>query len=826
MKKLILALFCLFSIAAYTQTTGILDSSRVIDWTGAGAGSIPTRTVICSTLNPGATAASINAAIAACPANEVVFLNAGTYSITAGLLIETSNITVRGAGADKTFLKPSNGQNCNGVAGSMICVWNGDGMYAGGVDNTANWTAGYSKGTNVITLSSHTNLNVGQQLYLDQYNDTYQIASATCSGSPGTVVATIGTHTFSTSNGHPIATIQGSSVSGYNTPTTGGGAAYTVTAVTGTTVSYALTGSCPASFTGTATMTLSDGALTISNDGTFSSYHPQGNNTGRPGNSCGPGGYQCRSSVQIVTVTACGLSTFGSPCSSNSITISPGVYDPHIRADRSPGAWWGNTMPVTGVGIENLSVDGQAVSNNVIAFLNATNSWGKGLRTLSAGSSHVLVIQSNHITYRDSYMYGNQCHGGTCDQSYGSDTYTAATDNLFENNIYQHLAIALQNEGGMGNVYGYNFDIDDDNHVEPDFPLGSLYSHAPGVMYLLSEGNVGQKFFMEDFHGNGAFPTTYRSYWRGWEPGRTTQTTPVTIQTGYTNANVVGNVLGQSGYATHYTWAFLTDSDTDGANCSISIIATGFNGLCNDRGATSNCAINNGDGNTCEYSDLRINLPTASHPGTTMYWGNYDTVNAANRFNGSEVPSTLPIYANPVPSSNTLSTSFYGANYTAFSQTPWGTPVDPPIGPDVTGGNISGVGGHANMIPAQLAFLNNPIDSNYSTTSTVTNATCSGSVATLTIGSNAANIDPGSLIIVSGINPSGYNVAQTTGTQVSATTGTTVSYAVASCPGSFVSGGSAISPAVLLFNAANSYANGGGGGSAPNPPTGVIVIVK
>src|SRR5713101_3865762 len=68
--------------------SGILDPSRAIDWTTTHAGvtgGIPARTTICSTLNPGVTAAQINSAIASCPANQVVFLNAGTYNLSAGI---------------------------------------------------------------------------------------------------------------------------------------------------------------------------------------------------------------------------------------------------------------------------------------------------------------------------------------------------------------------------------------------------------------------------------------------------------------------------------------------------------------------------------------------------------------------------------------------------------------------------------------------------------------------------------------------------------------------------------------------------------------------
>src|ERR1700675_1094425 len=63
---------------------GIIEPSRAVDWSSAGT-SIPTRTTICATLNPGASSSQINAAIASCPANQVVSLNAGTYNLSGGI---------------------------------------------------------------------------------------------------------------------------------------------------------------------------------------------------------------------------------------------------------------------------------------------------------------------------------------------------------------------------------------------------------------------------------------------------------------------------------------------------------------------------------------------------------------------------------------------------------------------------------------------------------------------------------------------------------------------------------------------------------------------
>ena len=150
----------------------VIDPSRRIDWSQAGIpGGIPNRQTICATLSPGATASQINSAIAACPANQVVFLNAGTYNLSSGLNIQNkSNITLRGAGPDRTLLVFSGSVNCSGMNGN-ICIRNNEVNYTGNPTHLANWTGGYAKGSTQITLSSTTGLAVGSNIILDQLND-------------------------------------------------------------------------------------------------------------------------------------------------------------------------------------------------------------------------------------------------------------------------------------------------------------------------------------------------------------------------------------------------------------------------------------------------------------------------------------------------------------------------------------------------------------------------------------------------------------------------------------------------------------------------------
>jgi hypothetical protein len=168
-----LMLTCFPGYAAAQLWAGVLDPGRAVDWSNVGMpGGIPNRTTKCATLNPGATAAQINSAIASCPSGQVVFLNAGNYNLSAGIdFANHSNVTLRGAGADQTFVAFTGGTGCEGQW-SDVCFENGETNWPGGPVHSANWTAGYAKGTTVITLGSSSGLAVGNILVLDQLNDS------------------------------------------------------------------------------------------------------------------------------------------------------------------------------------------------------------------------------------------------------------------------------------------------------------------------------------------------------------------------------------------------------------------------------------------------------------------------------------------------------------------------------------------------------------------------------------------------------------------------------------------------------------------------------
>ena len=81
------------------------------NWTAGVEGGITNRQTIYTNLTSTASAAQINTAILACPTNQVVFLNAGTYTLSDTLTL-TSYMTLRGAtnstGVPTTILNFSN----------------------------------------------------------------------------------------------------------------------------------------------------------------------------------------------------------------------------------------------------------------------------------------------------------------------------------------------------------------------------------------------------------------------------------------------------------------------------------------------------------------------------------------------------------------------------------------------------------------------------------------------------------------------------------------------------------------------------------------------
>ena len=143
-------------IHAQQLWSSVLQSPRAVNWTSVGSPAVAASaswTQCGSTVPAGSSAATINAAIAACSANHYVQLAAGTYTLTAPLTFgQNSNVKLVGMGANQTLLVFTGATGC--WFGAEICMDSADLNYIVEPSNLANWTAGYSQGTTSITLSA------------------------------------------------------------------------------------------------------------------------------------------------------------------------------------------------------------------------------------------------------------------------------------------------------------------------------------------------------------------------------------------------------------------------------------------------------------------------------------------------------------------------------------------------------------------------------------------------------------------------------------------------------------------------------------------------
>lgn len=445
----------------------------------------------------------------------------------------------------------------------------------------------------------------------------------------------------------------------------------------------------------------------------------------------GPSGVERPNRVlgQVVTVTN---------IAGNVVTFTPALEGYGWAAARSPEAFW-TSLPIFNNGLENLSIDftGLGTGSGVMVH-GCNNCWVKGIRSIyrtRTGSerNQVMLLISNKVTISDSYFYGSS---SLHSEGYGVE-FAGTSDCLVENNILQQMpSVLMQNSYASGCVVAYNFSINDAN--DASFLFNAFTHHGPADNMLL-EGNIGNGYRADIFHGSHTMNTTFRNYWNGWE---STSSVSGGEQPYFNDGiaryfNAIGNVLGHAGTQTVY-------------QCTPSSCPSG------------DAIFELGTGGATGHTDtLTVN--------SQMRWGNYSIIkqssdtpaNSGIRFVASEVPSafndtsgTPSLYVNSVPVSQTLPASFYLSAKPSWwpSTTPW-----PPIGPDVVSGNVgtcsggtyagnnatlsaqctggskvTALDGHANSIPAMDCFLGpmaGPPNGANAAALTFNAVTCYGAVA-------------------------------------------------------------------------------------------------
>jgi hypothetical protein len=643
--------------------SGILDTTRAIDWTGAGF-TIPNYTTNCPTQplltpnDPSAAAANTTAiqnALASCDAtHNVVNIPAGNFYVAGIIYGSQGKQMIRGAGPMLTTLTPTAVVACGFWMAICMTTPTKQSHTMAAIPPSGHqqcaWTAGYAKGSTAITLSNCPGGGppVNSMLILDQKNDSADT-----------------------------------------------------------------------------------GGLFICDDTSFADCAYTGA-AGQDADGRVIGGV-AYSQQQVVLVTA----DVNNGDGTYSVSISHPVYFDNVRSGQSPGAYW--LSYVQNDGLENLTVDHGYLTSGpngnwtAIQMYDCYQCWVRNVRNLNGSRADVFIGNSLDDVVRDNYFYGAQ-HGTS--QSYAIE-FEEASGVLVENNIFQQVTVGVMFGQGSGNVTGYNYSID--NFYGGSSIIASYDTHNAGNEFNLGEGNNFGQIGCDDLHGSSGMITMFRNIVIGWQSGKTQSTYPIYPGAKCRAFNFIGNAIGQPNitgnpslapYHTIYdSYATSTTSGVNGGNAATrqSIYVSGWTGL-------------NGAGGCLGLADLTAGCDPLVY-STLMRWGNYDVASAYNsapaggiRWDAGEASPAAVSYvnANFTPSyfsslAHTLPASLYYTSRPSW----WPTAKAwPPVGPDVSNGNLgicsgtyagaqatnssqctggtlsTAYAGHANSIPAQDCYLN------------------------------------------------------------------------------------------------------------------------
>jgi hypothetical protein len=171
LRRLLPAALAVGAALAFHLSTSVLaqpvwrpPADRVVAWNPGVSGGIPHRTAVCANIAAGASVATIQAALNACPSGGVVQLAAGQYPVNGDSIWIPSNRTLRGAGPGATRLVAPGGASLQVAPVTIGHLWPG---YTG----SRNLSANAARGASSIALANVTSLAVNEIVLVDQVTD-------------------------------------------------------------------------------------------------------------------------------------------------------------------------------------------------------------------------------------------------------------------------------------------------------------------------------------------------------------------------------------------------------------------------------------------------------------------------------------------------------------------------------------------------------------------------------------------------------------------------------------------------------------------------------
>ena len=231
------------------------------------------------------------------------------------------------------------------------------------------------------------------------------------------------------------------------------------------------------------------------------------------------------------------------------VTVSPGLlFDlPETLAPLMRPA--GRVVEFTGV--EDLTLDGANIAAQLGIRMDAAyGCWIKNVAVLNITNYHVSLGDSLQCEIRHSHIAKRKGAGSNgAGILFGSCSCCLIEDNVLEEQ-FPHVEV----NGTCGSVFAYNLCHDSAVFVGNSGMLGCSINtnHGPHSSFNLYEGNVAQRFQSDGYHGSASHDTAFRNWFNGTSDKTKEFWICVNLNRFTRYYSIVGNVLGQKGFAWQY----------------------------------------------------------------------------------------------------------------------------------------------------------------------------------------------------------------------------------------------------------------------------------
>lgn len=202
-------------------------------------------------------------------------------------------------------------------------------------------------------------------------------------------------------------------------------------------------------------------------------------------------------------------------------------------------------------GVESLTITNTRANNvdvSMVMMTRTANCWLKDVEMRRGFRFNVTMrkcfrTEIRGCTFRDT---SSTAPGSSSAYNVHGD-YTTSFSLIEDNISHGMLNMSIWEYNSSHNVVAYNFTTNM-VYYDPTWLATDYSIHAQHPAFNLYEGNIGNQFSGDMYHGSGSHNTLFRNYLRGKVSGKTDHRICVEIDAWHRYYNLVGNVLGNENW--------------------------------------------------------------------------------------------------------------------------------------------------------------------------------------------------------------------------------------------------------------------------------------